>query len=391
MSKKKVSIVIPVKNRPKLVQETLRSVQAQTYPRWEAVVVDDQSTDDTREAVAAMASRDERIRLFRRSGEKEGAPVCRNIGWENAQGEYVVFLDSDDLLAEDCLEQRVQCMESHSGLDFAVFGTYLFDERPGDRKEVFNVPTDEDPLDRFLKLDLPWQTTGPIYRRSAVVQIGGWNEDLSCGQDVDYGVRSLCHDLKYRHNDSVDYYRRTGASEGPRVGEAPWSLENLPMRQKRVEATYRVLSETGNLTESRKLRVAGNLLHLAERWVELEKIDRARATWRACKDLGVVSEDVFCFIDQYLKRPSTLWGRYMAYYMCRQFPSELFVPGSTNRRDPEEEAKPTEDFPLQDYRNPYHRYAFILINGPVGYTVRRLASSLGMSSYIQSLRKTLKM
>jgi glycosyltransferase involved in cell wall biosynthesis len=385
-----VSVVIPVKNRPELIQKTLRSVQVQTCPHWEAVVVDDQSTDDTREAVAVMAANDERIRLLRRPDGKGGAPACRNIGWKSAQGEYIVFLDSDDLLMEECLEQRVRYMEGHPELGFAVFGARFFEEVPGDKDELFNVPTDKNPLDRFLTLDLPWQTTGPIYRRSAVERIGDWNEGLRCGQDVDYGVRSLCHDLRYRHAETVDYYIRIGNSEET-LGENPWDSKLLPTRQKRVDATYRVLSETGNLTEDRKRMIAGNLLHLAECWAEQDRIERARATWRSCWDLDVVSRLAFCFVDQYLKYHSTLFARYMAYYMCRWFPSEFLVSGFSSRRDPNEEVKLPVEFPLQDSRNPYSRHAFILINGPVGYTARRLASFLGMTSYAQSLKRVLQL
>lgn len=386
-----VSVVIPVKNRPELIRETLRSVQAQTYPHWEAVVVDDQSTDDTREAVAAMAEDDERVRLLRRPDGKGGAPVCRNLGWKNARGEYIVFLDSDDLLMEECLEGRIQFMESRPELDFGVFEARFFDEVPGDREEVFNVPTDKNPLDRFLTLDLPWQTAGPIYRRSAVEQIGGWNEDLSCGQDVDYGVRSLCQDLRYRHTETVDYYMRTGDPGREKAGGDPWSPERLPVRQKRVEDTHRVLSETETLTEDRKWMLVGNLLHLAECWAERDRIDRARATWRTCRDLEVVPRFIFRFIDRYLRYHSTLWARYMAYYMCQRFPKKLFVSGFSVGRDPYEKAKSPEEFPLQDYRNPYRRHAFILNNGPVGYTIRRLALSLGVTSFIRSVKNALRL
>ncbi|MCS4116163.1 glycosyltransferase family 2 protein [Salinibacter ruber] len=384
-----VSIVIPVKNRPELIQKTLRSVLAQTYPHWETVVVDDQSTDETREVVAAMAADDDRIRLLRRTGEKGGASVCRNVGWRNARGEYIIFLDSDDLLAEDCLGQRVRFMEHRPELDFAVFGGRLFDEVPGDRDKVFNMPIDKNPLDRFLRLDLPWQTTGPIYRRSAVEKIGGWNEELSCGQDVDYGVRSLCHDLQFHYTDTVDYYRRMAASRQEAIGADPWNPDRLPTRQKRVEATRRILSETGNLTESRKLMIAGNFLHLAECWAEEGRIGRARVAWRGARDLDVVSEKVFRFIDLYLKCHQTLWARYMAYYMCRRFPPELILSGFSTQRDPNEEPKSPEEYPLLDHRNPYFRHAFILIQGPIGYTLRQLVSALGATSLLKSLKKEL--
>jgi len=392
MTEGTTSIVIPVKNRPELIRETLRSVQAQTYPRWEAVVVDDRSTDDTRDAVASVAAEDDRIRLLQRPEGKGGAPVCRNLGWKSAEGEYIIFLDSDDLLAPDCLEGRVRYMNEHPELNFAVFGAHFFEKKPGDKKEVFNVPTRKNPLDRFLKLDIPWQTAGPIYRREAVREIGEWNEELSCGQDINYGIRSLCYDLQYRYTGKVDYYIRMGAPDQESLGQNPWAPERLPMRQKRVEATYNVLVETNVLTEQRKRKVAGNFLHLAECWAERGKIDRARATWRVCcRTLDVASERVCWFVDRYLKHHSTLWARYMAYYMCRRFPSELFVSGFSVGRRSSEEAKTPEEFPLQDYRSPYRRHAFILINGPVGYTIRRIFSSMNLTSSARSVKKMLRL
>ena len=385
MTEGTTSIVIPVKNRPELIRETLRSVQAQTYPRWEAVVVDDRSTDDTRDAVASVAAEDDRIRLLQRPEGKGGAPVCRNLGWRNATGDYIIFLDSDDLLAPNCLEGRVQYMQEHPEVDFAVFGARFFDQEPGDREDVFNVPTQQNPLDRFLKLDIPWATPGPIYRRSAVQEIGGWNEELSCGQDVDYGVRSLCHDLRYRHTGKVDHYIRMGAPDRESLGQDPWAPEQLPMRQKRVEATYNVLVETNVLTEQRKRKVAGNFLHLAECWAEHGRTGRARATWRTCRKLNLIPEPVSVFIDQYLKCYSSLWGRYMVYAMYVWFHDYLFVSGFCIGKDPDEGSKEPSDFPLNDSRSPYFRHALILINGPVGYTMRRLLSSLGLMSPARTL------
>lgn len=80
------SIIIPVKDRRELIEQTLASLQAQTLRDWEAVVVDDGSTDGTIEAIEARAADDARIRLIRREGQRRGAPVCRNLGARAARG-----------------------------------------------------------------------------------------------------------------------------------------------------------------------------------------------------------------------------------------------------------------------------------------------------------------
>src|SRR5688500_10558850 len=94
-----VSVVIPVYNRVTLIQETLQSIIDQIYPYWEAIIVDDGSTDGSYDLVLKIAESDRRIKAFRRDREPKGAPVCRNIGVTKSAGQFLIFLDSDDLLA----------------------------------------------------------------------------------------------------------------------------------------------------------------------------------------------------------------------------------------------------------------------------------------------------
>src|SRR5579885_2097317 len=103
-----VSVIIPVKNRAELITEALESLTKQTHRNWEAIVVDDHSTDGTFGKLETWARLDSRIKVYVRRGRRGGAPVCRNQGFAVAQGLYVIFLDSDDLLQPWCLQQRVQ-------------------------------------------------------------------------------------------------------------------------------------------------------------------------------------------------------------------------------------------------------------------------------------------
>src|SRR5690554_5694001 len=102
----KISIIIPVFNRQKLIKETLDSVLAQIYENWECIVVDDGSTDETWEVLEQYAKKDARIKIHKRHRDPKGAPTCRNIGMELSEGEYLIFLDSDDLLAKWALQHR---------------------------------------------------------------------------------------------------------------------------------------------------------------------------------------------------------------------------------------------------------------------------------------------
>ena len=195
-SKPTVSVVIPTFNRCDLLKEALDSVRGQTWPDWEAVVVDDGSTDDTLNLLAEYQRIDSRIRFLKRDRLPKGACTCRNIGLAAATGNYVVFLDSDDLLALTCLERRVNIFKGDGEYDCIVFQGLLFYKKANDSRRLWNRETDEPDLARFLRGDAVWQTSGPIWKMDAVRKLGGFDENLRCWQDVDIHLRTLLHGLK---------------------------------------------------------------------------------------------------------------------------------------------------------------------------------------------------
>lgn len=107
-----VSIIMPSYNCGAYVEETIRSVQAQTYQFWELVFVDDCSRDDTVAKVMALKEKDDRINLYHNI-ENVGAAVSRNAALCHAKGRWVAFLDSDDLWEPDKLEKQVRFMEEN--------------------------------------------------------------------------------------------------------------------------------------------------------------------------------------------------------------------------------------------------------------------------------------
>ena len=105
-----VSIVMPSWNTARFIGDSIRSVLAQTYPHWELLIVDDCSTDDTDDVVASFA--DARIRFFKNE-TNSGAAVSRNRALREAEGEWIAFLDSDDLWAPDKLEKQIAFMQAN--------------------------------------------------------------------------------------------------------------------------------------------------------------------------------------------------------------------------------------------------------------------------------------
>lgn len=210
-TKRIVSIIIPNFNRGDLLKETLESVIMQSYPYWEALVVDDGSSDSSDGIGIAYAKKDPRIYYFKRDKPLSGAPVCRNIGIQKSKGDFLLFLDSDDLLAPFCLEQRLTTIEAEPELDFWVFPMLMFFGNPQSANKLWNIATNEPDLHRFLKLDAVWQTSGPIWSRKAIDKLVGFTEYLACWQDVDFHLKAFEFGLnysKYYHLRPDIYYRQ---------------------------------------------------------------------------------------------------------------------------------------------------------------------------------------
>src|SRR5690242_7730271 len=102
MSLPKVSVVVPIFNRASFVGESLASLQRERTVETEIIVVDDGSTDGSIDAVRLLAKHDPRIRLI--TGEHQGVSAARNIGVRSANGQYITFLDSDDISAPGRIE-----------------------------------------------------------------------------------------------------------------------------------------------------------------------------------------------------------------------------------------------------------------------------------------------
>lgn len=115
-----VSIIMPSYNCGKYVEETIRSVQAQTYNNWEILFMDDCSTDDTIRLVSELREKDSRIKMFQNKFNS-GAAVSRNNALREAKGRWIAFLDSDDLWEPEKLEKQVKFMEDN-GYAFSYTG-----------------------------------------------------------------------------------------------------------------------------------------------------------------------------------------------------------------------------------------------------------------------------
>jgi len=221
-----VSIIIPTYNRADLIVSTLMSVKEQTFQNWECIVVDDGSSDDTARIVNSFIMEDKRFSYFNRTNNfLKGPASCRNIGISNAKGRFAIFLDSDDLLASFCLENRVRSAFEHPAFDLYIFKTQLFYDDIGNTGPIFNVLfddySDQNYLDSFIKDNYPFCITSVLWVTEKLKDIGGFDENLMVLEDPDLHINAFKNGLKsYTSIDNVpdSFYRKNFISSHKYVG-----------------------------------------------------------------------------------------------------------------------------------------------------------------------------
>ena len=211
-----ISVVVPNYNGAKYIKDTVNSVLNQSYNFWEMIIVDDGSTDESEHVVQHF--HDNRIRFYRRGGDyPKGANACRNIGIKKASGDYLIFLDSDDLLSVNCLKNRLDYLKQHPNLLFAVFPSIKFSENPSDGK-VFTRLLGVNPVNHFFCTDNLWQTSSVIWRRDFVLSINGYNIAYQRLQDPEMTLRALIAakgNFGLSHESIPDIYYRRPLIQGP--------------------------------------------------------------------------------------------------------------------------------------------------------------------------------
>ena len=188
-----VSVIVPTYNRECFLVEAMDSVWVQTYRPIELLVIDDGSTDNTRKVVEKWGREhtgDDRSIMRYYQQANAGASAARNLGLIESRGEYIQFLDSDDLLHPERLERIVHAFEE-SSCDFVYTGFDGFCSKCGETIQRHVPETGGDPLLLFCQGRLYANTLLTAWRRSLLNKTGPWDESFFCNEDHDYVIRSL--------------------------------------------------------------------------------------------------------------------------------------------------------------------------------------------------------
>lgn len=168
MNKPIISIVIPTFNRASLIEKAIDSIRAQTFDDWELIIVDDGSTDNTFEVVHQYQQSDARIRIYKRHEDlPKGANSCRNYGFELSKGEYVKWVDSDDILQNDCLKSQVDILKADDNLQLCLGYGVFFDNETGELLGKWSrSDVSENYLLDFVLNNFRWPIGGPLWKNS---------------------------------------------------------------------------------------------------------------------------------------------------------------------------------------------------------------------------------
>lgn len=192
-----VSIIVPTFNRAHLIEATIASLLQQTYPAIEIIVVDDHSIDNTATLIDRLTQKDQRIKFYQRPATKpKGANACRNYGLELAKGEYVKWIDSDDLLSPNAIEHQWRKLQTEKA-DLCICKTSIFSDQKqlASIKNWGNITKPFTPKG-FMVDGLRFHTCSGLWKKTFFEGVSPWDEAQMNAQEWLMHFQQLCRGVK---------------------------------------------------------------------------------------------------------------------------------------------------------------------------------------------------
>lgn len=180
-----ISVIIPAYNAEATIAETIESVQRQTVSDFELIVIDDGSRDRTQEVLANIS--EPRLRVFQE--ENGGVATARNRGFARATGEFIAFLDADDLWTPNKLEQQLAALQRQPEAGVAYSWTYYIDQQSQALYPGMQPAYEGNIYGELLLANVLANGSNPLIRRVAIDRAGGFDPALSAAADWDFYLR----------------------------------------------------------------------------------------------------------------------------------------------------------------------------------------------------------
>lgn len=209
---KQVSILIPCYNSEHFISETLECCKQQTYPNLEVVLVDDGSSDKSYEIARIFAS--ENIHVYQQSNS--GACRARNLAFEKSTGEYIIYLDADDLICDTYISNLVNSIEGkeQNAIATGQWDRFCNNIEESQFPELCVYKDYMSSMDLLLEM---WNSgemlacSSYLVPRKLIEKVGGWDESILKNQDGEFFARVLLECVKIYHTEKAKFYYRTGS------------------------------------------------------------------------------------------------------------------------------------------------------------------------------------
>ena len=211
-----VSVIIPCYNYGHLINETLSSIFEQTYKNLEVIVIDDGSTDNTEEIVKIYNQKDSRVKYYK--CKNEGLGTSRNRGLENAKGDFIQFLDADDLIEKEKFKIQVEIFKNSPEVDVVYGSVRYFKKDPfnlskrlytywGANKEWMPKLSGAGPkfMAKAFKANFS-HLSSPLFKKELVLKVGEFNNEMSAVADYHFLLRCALAGANFHYHDDLHSY-----------------------------------------------------------------------------------------------------------------------------------------------------------------------------------------
>ena len=260
-----ISILIPCFNAERWIGEAIESALTQSWSDVEVIVIDDGSTDGSLAVIKGFGNR---VRW--ETGVNQGGNVARNRLLALARSEWVQYLDADDYLLPDKIQNQWRWTERQAPEADVIFSPVILEHGGGTtaRREPLPIPEPHDLWILLARWYLP-QTGGPLWRKQAILDVGGWKPDQPCSQEHELYLRLLMAQKRFvycPHSGAI--YRQ-------------WSAQTVCQRD-RPELRRRVLEILRRAEDF--LRQRGELTRLRQQAINIARFEAARIAWLSDRD-----------------------------------------------------------------------------------------------------------
>ncbi|NEQ65644.1 MAG: glycosyltransferase [Symploca sp. SIO2D2] len=210
-----ISVILPVYNGEQTIRETIRSVLNQTCQDFELIIINDGSEDGTLEIIEPI--QDPRIKVL--SYSNAGPNPSRNRGLVEAKGEYIAFIDADDLWTSDKLASQLQALQAHPQAAVAYSWTDYIDASGQFLRRGSHMSLTGDVLRHLLLMNFLESGSNPLIRQEALATVGGFDESLTHGEEWDMWLRLAAQYQFVAVPSPQVFYRVYGHSSSTKIAQ----------------------------------------------------------------------------------------------------------------------------------------------------------------------------